>query len=62
MIERFKVENVTEADAFLRDLRAKDQYRSMDEVIARARELVPDENLRIYFINKGKQMIEALAV
>lgn len=62
MIERFKVENVTEADAFLRELLAKDEYRSMDEVVARARELVPDENLRIYFINKGKQMLEALAV
>ncbi|MGU5731489.1 hypothetical protein ACV1DR_21735 [Aeromonas jandaei] len=34
MIERFKIENVTEADAFLRDLLAKDEYRSMDEVIA----------------------------
>ncbi|BBQ53253.1 hypothetical protein WP2S18C03_23340 [Aeromonas veronii] len=44
MIERFKIENVTEADAFLRDLLAKDEYRSMDEVIVRARELVPDGN------------------
>ncbi|MFQ2193220.1 hypothetical protein [Aeromonas jandaei] len=62
MIERFKIENVAEADAFLRDLLAKDEYRSMDEVIVRARKLVPDENLRMYFINKGKQILEALAV
>ena len=62
MIERFKIENVAEADAFLRDLLAKDEYRSMDEVIVRARKLVPDENLRMYFINKGKQILEALTV
>ena len=62
MIERFKIENVAEADAFLRDLLAKDEYRSMDEMIVRARKLVPDENLRMYFINKGKQILEALAV
>lgn len=62
MIERFKIENVAEADAFLRDLLAKDEYRSVDEVIVRARKLVPDENLRMYFINKGKQILEALAV
>ncbi|QNF18350.1 hypothetical protein FT669_17065 [Aeromonas jandaei] len=57
MIERFKIENVTEADAFLRDLLAKDEYRSMDEVIVRARELVPDDNLRMYFINKAKEIL-----
>ncbi|MFQ2188611.1 hypothetical protein [Aeromonas jandaei] len=62
MIERFKIENVAEADAFLRDLLAKDEYRSMDEMIVRARKLVPDENLRMYFIKKGKQILEALAV
>uniref|UniRef100_UPI003BA1A148 hypothetical protein n=1 Tax=Aeromonas jandaei TaxID=650 RepID=UPI003BA1A148 len=62
MIEHFKIENVAEADAFLRDLLAKDEYRSMDEVIVRARKLVPDENLRMYFSNKGKQILEALAV
>ncbi|QWL62875.1 hypothetical protein HQ399_11760 [Aeromonas jandaei] len=62
MIERFKIENVAEADAFLKDLLAKDEYRSVDEVIVRARKLVPDENLRMYFINKGKQILEALAV
>ncbi|EKB18348.1 MULTISPECIES: hypothetical protein [Aeromonas] len=61
MIERFKIENVTEADAFLRDLLAKDEYRSMDEVIVRARELVPDDNLRMYFINKAKEILGVTA-
>ena len=56
------IEDVAEADAFLRDLLAKDEYRFMDEVIVRASKLVPDENLRMYFINKGKQILEALAV
>ncbi|MEM0551050.1 MULTISPECIES: hypothetical protein [Aeromonas] len=59
MIERFKIENVTEADAFLRDF--KDEYRSMDEVIVRARELVPDDNLRMYFINKAKEILGVTA-
>lgn len=61
MIERFKIDNVTEADAFLRDLLAKDEYRSMDEVIVRARELVPDDNLRMYFINKAKEILGVTA-
>ncbi|BCS47816.1 MULTISPECIES: hypothetical protein [Aeromonas] len=61
MIERFKIENVTEADAFLRDLLAKDEYRSMDEVIVRARELVSDDNLRMYFINKAKEILGVTA-
>lgn len=57
VIERFKIENVTEADLFLRDLLAKDQYRSMDVVIARARELILDDDLRMYFINKAKEIL-----
>lgn len=61
MIERFKIENVTEADAFLRDLLAKDEYRFMDEVIVRARELVSDDNLRMYFINKAKEILGVTA-
>ncbi|QSR73722.1 hypothetical protein [Aeromonas jandaei] len=61
MIERFKIDNVTEADAFLRDLLAKDEYRSMDEVIVRTRELVPDDNLRMYFINKAKEILGVTA-
>ncbi|WP_421217608.1 hypothetical protein [Aeromonas jandaei] len=61
MIERFKIENVTEADAFLRDLLAKDEYRSMDEVIVRAHELVSDDNLRMYFINKAKEILGVTA-
>ena len=33
----------------------------MDEVIVRARELVPDDNLRMYFINKAKEILGVTA-
>lgn len=61
MIQRFKIENETEADFFLKDLLAKDEYRSVNEIIVRANKLIPDETLRMYFISNGKQMLEALA-
>ncbi|WP_323884992.1 hypothetical protein [Aeromonas caviae] len=61
MIQRFKIENETEADFFLKDLLARDEYRSMNEIRVRAHKLISDETLRMYFINKGKQILEAKA-
>ncbi|MFM4719088.1 hypothetical protein [Aeromonas bivalvium] len=60
MIQRFKIESETEADFFLKDLLARDEYRSMSEIRVRAHKLISDETLRMHFINKGKQMLEAL--
>lgn len=61
IIQRFKIENETDADFFLKDLLAKDENRSVIEIIVRANNLISDETLRMYFIGKGKQMLEALA-
>lgn len=61
MIQRFKIENETDAYFFLKDLLAKDENRSVNEIIVRANNLIPDETLRMYFISKGKQMLDALA-
>lgn len=36
MIQRFKIENETDADFFLKDLLAKDENRSVNEIIVRA--------------------------
>lgn len=60
MIQRFKIENEADADCFLKDLLAKDENRFVSEIIVRAHNLIPDETLRMYFISKGKQMLDAL--
>jgi hypothetical protein len=58
-IETFKIENEDEADAYLRDLFAKPEYRSMNEVYVRAQKLITDKHLRDYFINKAKAILES---
>lgn len=60
MIEKFKIESESEADAFLKALLAKPEYRSMSEVENRAKELVINEQLRKYFILKAQELLNAL--
>ena len=47
MIQRFKIENETDADFFLKYLLAKDENRSVIEIIVRANNRIPDETLRM---------------
>lgn len=61
MITPFKIENESEADAFLRDLLAKEEYRSMEEVMMRADKLISDNHLRTHFINKAKELLKVQA-
>ena len=56
-IETFMIESESEADAYLKDLLTKSEYRSMDEVAIRAQKLIKDENLKNYFINKAKESL-----
>jgi hypothetical protein len=56
-VEPFVIENESEADAYLKDLLAKHEYRSMDEVERRANKLIKDARLKNYFINKAKAEI-----
>jgi len=57
-IETFKIENESEADTYLRDMLAKPEYRSMNEVEVRAQKLIQDENIENYFINKAKEILK----
>lgn len=59
MIEPFKIENESEADDYLRDLLAKNEYRSMSEVKFRAIKFIEDENLRKYFIRNAQAILDA---
>lgn len=57
MIEKFKIESESDADSFLKDLLAKPEYRSMNEVKYRAQELIINDNLRNYFIRKAEELL-----
>lgn len=61
-VESWKIETEEEADSYLRDLLSKPEYRSMDEVQARAQRFVPDDQLRAYFINKGREILGSYGV
>lgn len=57
MIEPFTIDSEAEADDYLHDLLAKDEYRSMDEVASRAQRYIRDNNIRNYFITKAKEIL-----
>ncbi|WP_445367849.1 hypothetical protein ACH5Y9_23980 [Methylomonas sp. BW4-1] len=61
MIEKFKIESESEADAFLRDLLSNQEYRSMNEVEYRAQELIINEPLRKYFMHKAQELLKVNA-
>lgn len=58
-IEPFKIENQPEADAYLKDLLRRPEFRSTAELEARAAKLIGNEALKAYFLNKGKRMLES---
>lgn len=57
MIEKFMIENESEADEYLNNLFLKKEFRSMDVVEMRAIEYISDKQLRYYFINKAKEVL-----
>jgi hypothetical protein len=57
-IEPFVIESEAEADDYLRDLLKKHEYRSMNEVYMRAQKYTKDEHLKLYFINKAKEILK----
>ena len=57
MIMKYMIESENEADAYLKDLLDKKEYRSISEITRRAQDLIKDEALSNYFINKGKDML-----
>jgi hypothetical protein len=58
-IEPFAIENEQEADAYLSDLLANPDYRSMDEVRSRAQKFIKNVSLRTYFMNKGQELLKS---
>ena len=58
-VSDFKIENVPEADAYLRALLNTPQYRSMDEVSKRAQDYIENESLRNYFVDKARDMLKS---
>jgi hypothetical protein len=56
-IETFSIQHESEADSYLEDLLAKPEYRSMDEVEKRAKNLIKDIRLRSYFLDRAKVVL-----
>lgn len=54
MITPFRIESEIEADAYLTALLAKKEIQSISEIEHIAIELVDDERLRSYFVEKAK--------
>lgn len=61
-IHPFRIENEYEADDYLKSLLEKPEYRSVDEVKMRAQKYIKDDHLKIYFINKGKEMLKTMGM
>ena len=57
-VEPFSIDKESEADDYLRDLLAKPEYRSMDEVNRRAQQLIKDQPLRSYFIKTAREILK----
>lgn len=57
MIESFKIESESEADAYLEDFLMQKEYQSMTEVQKRASQFIPNKNIRIYFVNKARKIL-----
>lgn len=59
MIKKFKIESESGVDDYLKDLLAKPENRSMNELEYRAQELIIDEPLQKYFIRKAQELLKA---
>jgi hypothetical protein len=61
-IEEWKIESEAEADDYLKDVLSKPEYRRVDELLLRAQAHVPNKEIRVYFINKGREMLKAYGI
>lgn len=60
-IQPFVIDDEHIADAYLRDLLEKPEYRSMDEVRMRADKYIPNTDLKDRFIAEGEKRLKVLA-
>ena len=58
-IQSFKIEDKSEADSYLTDLLKNPRYRSMNEVLIRAQQLITDDQIKSYFVNKAEELLKA---
>jgi hypothetical protein len=58
IVESYRIESESEADDYLRDLLAKPEYRSMNEVNMRAQQLIKNDRLKSHFIKKAKEILQ----
>jgi uncharacterized protein (DUF1810 family) len=61
-IESWKIESIDEADAYLKDLLAKPEYRSLDEIQIRANQYIEDPDVKKYFITKGREILKGYGI
>jgi hypothetical protein len=61
-IESFRIDSIEEAIDYLKDLLDKPEYRREDEVLLRAQAYVPDVAIRVYFIDKGRELLNNFGV
>lgn len=59
MISPYRIESESEANSYLEDLLEKKECRSLSEVKRISLELIDDEKLRTYFIEKAKSILSA---
>jgi hypothetical protein len=60
-IQSFVIDHESIANSYMRDLLAKPECRSMDEIRMRADKYIPDADLKNCFINEGEKRLRALA-
>jgi hypothetical protein len=60
-VQSYMIESEAEADNYLTALFEKPEYRSMDEVLARAAKYIKDPFVKDHFINKAKEYLKSRA-
>lgn len=58
IVESFVIETEAEADDYLGDVLKHDEYRSMNEIEARAHSYIKDARIKDYFLSKAREMLK----
>jgi hypothetical protein len=58
-VKPYRIESEAEADDYLKDLLAKEEYRSIHEVQIRAQKYIEDDSLRKYFVAKAEEILKS---
>jgi hypothetical protein len=58
-VEPFSLDNEIDADEYLQALLERPEFRNMDEVRRRARQLIKIDHLKNHFISKAAELLKA---